>query len=79
MSYLALCPPLSDPDFGMVDMPGRSVDDRATYSCIEDYDLFGRKYVECWNVANTGVWSDDPPICLRKYRGYHVIYMLGLT
>ena len=50
------CPPLDDPDNGVVDI----TDDVATYSCAPNYRLVGDAMRTCVD----GEWSGDAPSCI---------------
>ena len=47
----------------MVTMTGSSVEDTATYTCDDDFELIGSMTVSC---TSDGTWSDEPPMCRRK-------------
>ena len=64
--YTARCEDLDPPDFGSVILSGRSVGDRATYSCDPGYILVGDLTRVCEEVIRgTAEWSSEPPICER--------------
>ena len=60
---VTMCPPLMDPENGMVNMTGQDVGDTAFYSCNDGFLLVGSMTTVC---QSNGMWSSDPPICLRK-------------
>ena len=55
-----MCPPLTDPDNGMVTWTGLTPDSTATYTCDTGFELNG---VETRTCLNNGTWSDDAPTC----------------
>ena len=62
-SSLALCIELSNPDNGDVTWTGLTNGSTATYTCDSGYQLTGYHNRTC---LNTGVWSGQEPICIRK-------------
>lgn len=55
-----LCPVLTAPINGDVDVPSREVDSTATYSCDDGFSLSGLETRAC---LSNGRWFGIPPIC----------------
>ena len=61
---IALCPDLSNPANGMVTITGNSAGDTGSYVCDPGYELIGPMTLTC---TDDGTWSDEPPVCRRKW------------
>ena len=57
------CPPLIDPENGMVTF-SQNVGDVATYMCNDGFYLNGSMTRLC---QSNGMWSDEAPLCIRKF------------
>ena len=57
------CPPLIDPENGMVTF-SQNVGDVATYMCNGGFYLNGSMTRLC---QSNGMWSDEAPLCIRKF------------
>ena len=55
-----MCPILPHPANGRVELTGKLVDDTATYTCNEGYELVGDQVLTCLVGGN---WDNPPPIC----------------
>ena len=69
LSLTALCEVLSDPTNGAVSVTGdgNSVDDVATYTCNNGFELDGNDMATCTLIdSNNAAFSPAPPTCLRK-------------
>ena len=44
-------------------LTGNEPGDTATYSCDANFELSGEQVLTC---GNNGMWSADPPTCIRK-------------
>lgn len=64
------CPPLSDPQNGMVMEMGRSFGSKAMYSCDLGYMLDGAMTRTC---QINGTWSGEEPRCKGKHWLYGTI------
>ena len=58
------CPRLVDIENGAVSIDSRFVDNVATYTCDDGYELVGESSPIC---RQTGEWSSSPPSCDRKW------------
>ena len=57
------CGPLSDPEYGSVEITGTLPGSIATYACNKGFELIGSDTREC---QPSGEWSGEAPICKRK-------------
>ena len=55
-----MCPELSDPENGRVELNGTSVGDTATFTCNEGYELDGAQVLTCQEGGN---WDNPLPMC----------------
>ena len=58
-----MCPVLSDPANGSVQLSGRGVGSTANYSCVAGFTLAGEPQLEC---QPDGQWDPSPPNCESK-------------
>ncbi len=70
-----VCPELSDPESGSVDMGGNTPGSVAVYECEEQFALVGDQTREC---QDTGEWSGDEPQCICKEFAYAILLPLHL-
>ena len=59
-----------DPEFpenGYCDGDSFNVGDSVTFGCDDGFDLYGSKVITCEADAFETYWSDDTPVCIRKY------------
>ena len=69
-SVATLCPFLSVPHHGFIEVNSSMVGSEARYSCMEGYDLvFGDEIRTC---RIDGTWSGVAPCCIRKS---HKLYL----
>ena len=59
-----MCPVLSDPANGLVQMSDRGVGSTANYSCDPGFVLTGES--EELNCTENGTWDPLPPTCESK-------------
>ena len=57
------CGPLSDSEYGSVEITGTFPGSIATYACNKGFQLIGSDTREC---RPSGEWSGEAPICKRK-------------
>ena len=65
-----LCPELSDPENGGVELTGTSVADTANYTCKKGYELVGARVLTCQEGGN---WDNPLPMC-RPLAGMSYFY-----
>ena len=60
---VVVCPELTNPDNGQVDLSGMNIGSLANYSCNSGYNLTGSELRMC--MAD-GSWSGQDPVCQSK-------------
>ena len=64
-----LCPSLSNPPNGMVDVEGTTIDSQAFYFCSSGYELQGSEIRVCTELEDgTADWSEEEPVCESELR-----------
>ena len=66
LNYVGVCPELSSPAYGNVNMTGQRVEDYATYTCDSGFELDFINSSEVRICQADGMWSGYPPACVRK-------------
>ena len=64
LAIAVTCPALEDIENGLVQLTGRAVGSRATYSCFIGFTLAGNAQRIC---RNDGTWSGSVPVCRRMW------------
>ena len=62
-----MCPTLSDPTNGQVNVSTHTVGSVATYTCNKGYILTGAEISMCVQYGTTGQWTPEEPTCGKLF------------